>query len=621
MLSLQKIAPADRRSDVTEFMGVTFPGVAVWTMAKLDGISCSLVYRDGVLKRVATRGDGVVGEDVTTVVRHVARGIPAQLSEHAPVEVRGELVMTRSALAAYNASGPKRPLANPRNAAAGVVGLKDPEDAAGRELMFVAFDLDVDAVNVADERLDERLAALGFTPAVMTLCKTVDDALAAIAGIEDLRRDGDMDIDGAVLRVADVGVFERAGARSTTVRGAVAVKFAPQEGVTTLLDVAWPVGTGGKLPPRAVLEPVLVAGTTISSATLSTPKVVRERGLMIGMRVTICRRGDVIPYVQGPAAGAQPDDLVEIVPPTHCPSCGDPVVVQGESAELYCVNLQCPAQGARRLVHWASRVAADIDAVGPVWIGRLYDAGVLRRPQDFYTLDEATLLAFDGMAVTLARKMLASIEASKRLGLRRCLIGLGIRNAREGTAKRLCHAGYVDLHAVAAATVDELQAVPDIGLVVATSIYETMRREDTAATIGALQAAGVNLAVLDEDRPVAAAGDAPLNGVVAVVTGAITDPATGAKVVRSDFERGVAGLGATIASSVSAKTGLLVCGANVGASKTAAAARHGVVVVDQADIWALLHGTDPSPALTQMLGVAGGAPPAASTGDSAPSLF
>ena len=449
MLSLQKIAPADRRSEVTEFMRVTFPGVAVWTMAKLDGISCSLVYRDGVLERVATRGDGVVGEDVTAVVKHVARGVPARLSEHAPVEVRGELVMTRSALEAYNASGPKRPLANPRNAAAGVVGLKDPEDAAGRELMFVAFDLDVDAVNVADERLDERLAALGFTPAVMTLCETVDDALAAIAGIEDLRRDGDMDIDGAVLRVADVGVFERAGARSTTVRGAVAVKFAPQEGVTTLLDVAWPVGTGGKLPPRAVLEPVLLAGTTISSATLSTPKVVRERGLMIGMRVTICRRGDVIPYVQGPAAGAQPDDLVEIVPPTHCPSCGDPVVVQGESAELYCVNLQCPAQGARRLVHWASRVAADIDAVGPVWIGRLYDAGVLRRPEDFYTLDEATLLRFDGMGVTLARKMLASIEASKRLGLRRCLIGLGIRNAREGTAKRLCHAGYEDLHAVA----------------------------------------------------------------------------------------------------------------------------------------------------------------------------
>ena len=194
---------------------------------------------------------------------------------------------------------------------------------------------------------------------------------------------------------------------------------------------------------------------------------------------------------------------------------------------------------------------------------------MLRRPEDFYTLDEATLLRFDGMGVVSARRMLASIEASKRLGLRRCLIGLGIRNAREGTAKRLCHAGYVDLHAVAATTVDELQAVPDIGLVVATSIYETMRREDTAATIGALQAAGVNLAVLDEDRPVAAAGDAPLNGVVAVVTGAITDPATGAKVVRSDFERGVAGLGATIASSVSAKTGLLVCGANVGASKTA----------------------------------------------------
>ena len=621
MLSLQKIAPAERRSGVTELMRVTFPGVAVWTMAKLDGISCSLVYRDGVLERVATRGDGVVGEDVTAVVKQVARGVPARLSEHAPVEVRGELVMTRSALEAYNASGPKRPLANPRNAAAGVVGLKDPADAAGRELMFVAFDLDVDAVNVADERLDERLAALGFTPAMMTLCETVDDALAAIAGIENLRRDGDMDIDGAVLRVADVGVYERAGARSKTVRGAVAVKFAPQEGTTTLLDVVWPVGPGGKLPPRAVLEPVLLAGTTISSATLSTPKVVRERGLMIGMRVTICRRGDVIPCVQRPAPGPQPEYLVAIVAPTHCPSCGEAVVVQGESAEIYCVNLQCPAQGARRLVHWASRVAADIDAVGPVWITRLYDAGVLRRPEDFYTLDEATLLRFDGMGVVSARRMLASIEASKRLGLRRCLIGLGIRNAREGTAKRLCHAGYEDLDAVAAATVEELQAVPDIGLVVATSLHETLRRADTAATIAALNAAGVNLAVLDEDRPVAAAVGAPLDGLTVVVTGAITDPATGAKVVRGDFERRVAGLGATIASSVSAKTGLLVCGANVGASKTAAASRHGVAVVDQADIWALLTGAPPSAALAALLAATAGPPAAGRPADAPPSLF
>ena len=431
----------------------------------------------------------------------------------------------------------------------------------------------------------------------MTVCASVDDALAAISRIEDLRASGDLDIDGAVLRVANIGVYERAGTRSRTARGAVAVKFAPVEGTTTLLDVAWPVGPGGKLPPRAVLAPVLLAGTMISSATLSTPKVVRGRGLKIGMRVTICRRGDVIPCVEGPAPGPQPDGLVEIVAPTHCPSCGDAVVVQGESAEIYCVNLQCPAQGARRLVHWASRVAADIDAVGPVWITRLYDADVLRRPEDFYTLDETTLLRFDGMGVTLARKMLASIQASKRLGLRRCLIGLGIRNAREGTAKRLCHAGYEDLHAVAAATVAELQAVPDIGLVVATSLYETLRRSDTVATIAALHAAGVNVAVLDEDRPVATPADAPLNGIVVVVTGAITDPATGAKVVRGDFERGVAGLGATVASSVSAKTGLLICGANVGASKTAAAARHGVHVVDQADIWALLHGTDPSPAL------------------------
>lgn len=282
MLSLAKVPPDQRDAGVAAFMLDTFPGVAVIVAAKIDGVSGAVLYRDGVLERVATRGDGTEGEDVTAIVTAITRGVPATIDIAGVVEVRGELAMTRSAMAAYNATGPKRTLMNPRNAAAGVLSLKHPADAAGRELVFAAFDLDVDGAGRADEQLADRLAALGFTPATMSVCSSVHGALAAIAAIEELRGSGDLDIDGAVLRVADVGVYERAGTRSKTVRGAVAVKFAPVEGTTTLLDVVWPVGPGGKLPPRAVLDPVLLAGTTISSATLSTPKVVADRGLRSG---------------------------------------------------------------------------------------------------------------------------------------------------------------------------------------------------------------------------------------------------------------------------------------------------------------------------------------------------
>jgi DNA ligase (NAD+) len=275
----------------------------------------------------------------------------------------------------------------------------------------------------------------------------------------------------------------------------------------------------------------------------------------------------------------------EIEPPSDCPSCGQPLVEQGNSRELFCTNVTCPAQTVRRLIHWASRAAADIDAIGPVWIERLNEAGLLERPSDFYALDRETLLGFERIADVSADRMLESIDRSRSVGLRRALIGLAIPMASEGTAARLCRAGYARLEDVAAASEEELQQVEDVGPKVAASLHAHLTRESTVAELERLRSFGVDLDVREEDLPPQVSADAPLAGKTVVVTGTIADPRSGEKVPRPAFQRLCERAGATTASSVSANTDMLICGESVGASKTDKAAKLGVEVVDQEVIW------------------------------------
>ena len=308
------------------------------------------------------------------------------------------------------------------------------------------------------------------------------------------------------------------------------------------------------------------------------------------MRVLVRRAGDVIPFVSGPAPGTQPDDVREVEIPTHCPSCDTELEERGNSRELLCPNLDCPAQTLRRLVWWAGRAAADMEAVGSTWIARLYADGKLASPADFYGLTQEDLLAYDGMGEVSSKRFVDSIASSKALGMRRALIGFGIRHAREGVAKRLALAGYERVEDVAAASAEQLAAVKDIGEVVAASLVEYFAREETRTMLAALREHGVSLDVRDEDRPVepAAAGDTPLKGATVVVSGAIVHPDTGGKVTRPAFVRLLEQAGATNAGSVSAATTFLITGADVGASKTAKAEKLGVDVVDQAAAWAWL---------------------------------
>ncbi|WP_327635465.1 NAD-dependent DNA ligase LigA [Kribbella sp. NBC_00482] len=584
MLSLEK---ATRPEQVEAFFG-RFPGQSVVVMPKLDGLSLALVYENGRLARAITRGDGTTGDDVTPLVRALADGVPDRLDVPDRVEVRGEAVMLRSTFAAYNAAHPDKPLINPRNAAAGTLRAKDAATVSERRLQFLAFDLLTDQ---ADADLERALQTMGFTVADMRHCDDAAAAQAVISTIEQQRNVLDYDLDGAVLRLADRDAFAAAGTRSSSPRGALAFKFAAEEKTTVLANVVWDVGKTGKIAPVAWLEPVFVGGTTVTRATLANQEVIKARGIKIGDTVLVRRAGDVIPFVAGVLdASKRTGEERDIVPPSTCPSCEQPLTEQGNSRELFCTNVSCPAQTVRRLIHWASRAAADIDAIGGVWIERLADAGILENPSDFYKLTAEGLLEFDRIGEVSAARMIDSIDTSRQVGLRRALIGLAIPMASEGTAARLCRAGFASLEAVADAGEDGLVAVEDIGPKVAASLIEHLTR--LRPELERLRAAGVSLDVREEDLPPVVAAGAPLAGKTVVVTGSISDPRSGEKVARPAFQRLCEKAGATIASSVSASTDLLITGADVGASKLTKAEKLGVEVVDQSEIWQQLRSAD-----------------------------
>jgi DNA ligase (NAD+) len=583
MLSLEKATKAEQ----VEAFYERFPGQQVVVMPKLDGLSLALVYEDGRLARAVTRGDGTTGEDVTTLVRAIADGVPTKVGSTAKTEVRGELVMLRSTFAAYNEAHPDKPLINPRNAAAGTVRAKDPKTVEERRLRFFAFDLET-AGEVHDD-LEAGLKALGFDAADMRHTDTAEQAQETISEIEATRNELDYDLDGAVLRLADRTAYAAAGTRSSSPRGALAFKFAAEEKTTILADVIWDVGKIGKVAPVAVLEPVFVGGTTVTRATLANQEVIRARDVRIGDTVLVRRAGDVIPFVAGVLdASKRTGQEREIEPPSQCPSCGFDLTEQGNSRELYCTNVACPAQTVRRLIHWASRAAADIDAIGQKWIERLNEAGKLDRASDFYALDKETLLEFDRIGEVSAENMIASIERSKDVGLRKALIGFAIPMASEGTASKLCRAGYASLEAVADASEEELQQVEDVGPKVAASLHQHLNREGTRKEIETLRERGVNLDVLEEDLPPKVVQGAPLEGKTVVITGSISDPRSGEKVPRPVFQRLAERAGATTATSVSANTDMLITGADVGASKLTKAEKLEVEVVDQGEIWKLL---------------------------------
>ncbi|MDG6099194.1 NAD-dependent DNA ligase LigA [Alteromonas sp. ZYF713] len=555
---------------------------------KLDGLAVSILYENGVLVRAATRGDGQVGENITANVRTIAN-VPlklrgADLPER--IEVRGEVFMPRDGFEKLNENQRNAGLkvfANPRNAAAGSLRQLDSRITAKRPLMFYAYSLGVvapDDFTLPDshhERL-KQLAEWGIP-----LCPDIgitEGASGCLAYYEQIlsRRDGlAYDIDGVVFKVDDIALQQQLGFVARAPRWAIAQKFPAQEEMTRLLDVEFQVGRTGAITPVARLEPVFVGGVTVSNATLHNQDEVERLGVCIGDTVIIRRAGDVIPQVVSVVADKRPEDAREIQFPAQCPVCDSQVEKLADEAVARCTGgLICPAQRKQALKHFASRKALDIDGLGDKLIEQLVDAGLLKTPVDIFNLTFPELIQLERMGDKSAANLLQAIHNAKQTTLPKFLYALGIREVGETTAANLA-LHFQTLEAIQNASLDDLQAVQDVGVVVAEHVFNFFNESHNTEVLEGLLSAGLNwpeIEVPDE-------ADLVLDGKTCVVTGTLS------QMSRNDVKALLQQAGAKVAGSVSAKTDFLVAGEKAG-SKLAKAQELDVEVWDEERLMAFL---------------------------------
>lgn len=576
---------------------------------KIDGSSIALTYQGGVFVQAATRGDGTTGEDVTANVMKV-RDVPFALASDAldlianpdeALEVRGEIYMPRSSFEALNleaqAQG-KKPFANPRNAAAGSLRQKDPAVTASRDLATFLYAISSNsALKVKGQwELLQWLRAAGFhvNPDVR-LCHGKDEVLRFCASSLERRTQLPYEIDGVVVKVNDFALQDAIGFTSRAPKWAIAFKFPPEEKTTILRDITVQVGRTGALTPVAELEPVAVAGSIVSRATLHNEDEVHRKDVRIGDTVIVRKAGDVIPEVLGPVLSLRPDDAFTWEAPKTCPSCGSPVIREEGEAQLRCVSIDCPAQALERLLHWVSRDAMDIDGMGEEIISRLVEVGRMSDVADFYTLsvEELALLPMgrvnkDGQPITLgtavAQKLVNAIEASKSRDFACVICGLGIRHIGKNTAADLVEF-FPSMKALKEASEDELKDVHGIGERVAASIWAFLRTPDNIDVIERLERAGVAMAALRQE------GEGKPQ-TLADLTFVLTGTLTALRLSRDEAAEALKAYGAKISSSVSKKTSFVVVGDNPG-SKYEKAIKLGVPVLDEDQLAAVLDSGEP----------------------------
>ena len=551
---------------------------------KFDGLAIELVYEDGRLVTGATRGDGTLGEDVTPNVRTV-RSIPLVLrSDTRPVprlvEVRGEIFLPLAAFARVNeervAKG-EAPFKNPRNSAAGSLRQLDPRITATRPLRFYAYGMgEVDsAVGAAlATHRDELEAMRDWGLPIFSEVEPAHGIAAAIGYWQRMlvaRPTLPMEIDGVVVKVNDLGLQRELGEVSRSPRWAIAAKFPPEQQTTRIREVVVSVGRTGAVTPSADLEPVLVGGVTVSRATLHNEDEVRRKDVRAGDWVVVQRAGDVIPEVVRVLTERRNGTERPFVMPTECPECGSPVLRPEGEAVARCTNaVDCPAQVKERIFHWASRKAMDVDGLGEKLVDQLVERGLVRSVADLYRLDHATLAGLDRLAEKSAQNLVSALEASRRRPLDRLLFGLGIRQVGAHVAEVLAsHFGGMDR--LRAATLDELQAVPEVGPTIASNVRAYFDDPDVADLLDALAAAGV---AFEERAAAPVDGPRDLEGTTWVFTGTLV------RFSREAAAEKVKARGAKVASSVSKKTTVLVAGPGAG-SKLTRAQELGVEVIDE----------------------------------------
>lgn len=540
---------------------------------KIDGLSCALTYDDGRLVRAATRGDGETGEEVTANARTI-RAIPLRLPDGAPkrLELRGEVYMTLADFAKVNddeARAGREPFVNPRNCAAGSLRQKDPRVTASRRLRFTAHSYGVweGGEPSSHAQFLARCRELGIPSNSFERFDSIDGVVAYFSRFRDeLMPKLAFAVDGLVIKVDDFAQQRRLGFTARSPRWGVAFKYPAQQATSKVVAVEFSVGRTGTITPVAKVEPVFCAGVTISSVTLHNFEEIERLGLRVGDRVLIERAGEVIPKVVKVVEKARKG--VAVVPPKKCPDCGAAIVKEEGMVAYRCDNMSCPAQLRRTLEHFASRPAMDIVGLGDQAVDQLVSRGLVKDVADVYSLKKEQLLELELFADKKADNLLAQIEASKSKPLDRVLNALGIRQVGEKTAEVL--AERMDIDALSSASVEDFQAVPDVGPIVAQSLHDFFASKEGRGLVARLRAAGVTMP--KPERKVAAG--APFAGMTFVFTGELT------AFTREEAEEKVKSLGGKASGSVSSKTTYLVAGEAAG-SKLKKAESLGVKVLTE----------------------------------------
>lgn len=537
---------------------------------KIDGLSVSLEYVNGVFSRGSTRGDGNVGEDVSGNLKTI-HNIPLKLNKALPyIEVRGEVYMPKKSFERVvdrQMLNGEKPFKNPRNAAAGSLRQKDSSVTATRGLDIFVFNIQqIEGATLTSHKQSlDFLKELGFN--TIPFYEKVDNIASAFEKVEqigEMRGDLEYDIDGAVIKVDDFAEREELGSTAKFPKWAVAFKYPPEEKQTVIQDIEITVGRTGVLTPTAVFDPVHLAGTTVSRATLHNQDFINEKGINIGDTVTVRKAGDIIPEVL--CCNEKHSDG-NYVYPAVCPSCGEKVVREDDEAAIRCINPECPAQLLRNLIHFCSRDAMDIEGLGPAIIETFVNEKIITKTIDIYNLDKDRIAALDGFKETSAGNILSSVEKSKKNDLSKLIFALGIRHIGAKAAKLLAD-HFKNIDNIMFATVDAILEIDGFGQIMAESVYDFFRNESAKELVAELKAAGVNTeskTVIKDNR---------FEGMTFVLTGTLPT------YKRSEASKIIEGFGGKTSSSVSKKTNYVLSGESSG-SKLDKANALGIPVIDE----------------------------------------
>ena len=548
---------------------------------KIDGLAIAINYEDGYLVQAATRGDGRIGEDVTQNIRAIS-AIPIRLRDNVTCEVRGEVYMPKDSFVKLNKERDdegKDIFANPRNAAAGTLRNLNPKITASRNLnafFYTLVDPEEHGANTQKEAI-ELMKAWGLHVNHEYQCiQAIDDVWSYVETVEKERQDLPYEIDGVVLKVNEFAVQEEVGMTVKAPRWAIAYKFKAEEAQTKLHEIEWTVGRTGVVTPTAIMDPVVVAGSTVQRASLHNVDLIKKHDVRLGDTLVIHKAGDIIPEVLRVVLEERPEDSEPYEIPKHCPACGSELTHLEDEVALRCINPACPVQAQERVIHFASRNAMNIDGLGEQRVRQLFDAGLVSDVVDLYDLQPEALMELERMGEKSSTKLVDAIEASKENSLERLVFGLGIRHVGANTARLLVQA-FPTIDKLKNAEFDEVVSIEGIGEIIADSVVSFFDNEEAQLLIQELKARHLNMDYLEAKRTVAQEEAAVFMDKTIVLTGKLEN------FTRNELKTQLELIGAKVTGSVSRNTDLLIAGEDAG-SKLTKAQELGVEVWDEAQL-------------------------------------